>query len=161
MGKTKPAALRAISSILPERLQNTLVSTLCGDLKREVTQAVTDGFLESLLTGMQIAFAVSSGYRKNIAGYRAIYVFRTKDNRVGATAVFQDGNLTVELVARSSFDTRLTFRDAEGLFNSLMAGDQDILNTMLANPVQVDGNLNCLYRFGYLAKELALRLGGG
>jgi hypothetical protein len=32
---------------------------------------------------------------------------------------------------------------------------------MLSDPVDVEGNLSNLYRFGFLAKELTLRLGVG
>jgi hypothetical protein len=159
MGKVKRTALQVLSGILPDAAQDQMAARFCGDLKRELTEAVTDAFLESLLRGMQTAFALSRGYRKNIDGFQAVYVFRTRDNRVAATAVFRNSSMTLESEPRSTFDTRLTFRDAEGLCSSLLAGDQDILNTMLSNPVDVDGNLNCLYRFGYLAKELTLRLG--
>ncbi len=64
MGNLKLAPLRAVSSILPGPIQDSIVSGLCGDLKRELSEAVTDGFLETLLGGMQIAFALSRGYRK-------------------------------------------------------------------------------------------------
>ena len=158
MGKMKRGALRAASYILPTPLQDRVVSRLCGDLRREMTDVVTDGFLQSLLGAMEIAFALSRSYRKNIEGFQAVYVFRTRGEEVGATALFQGGSMSVESEPRSTFDTRLTFKDAEGLLNSLVQGDENILETMLSNPVEVDGNLNCLYRFGYFTKELTMRL---
>ena len=131
------------------------------DLVAELTGSVTDGFLEALLRGMAVSFALSDSYRQNIDGFDAVFVFRTRDGRVGATAVFQYGTLNVESEPRSTFDTRISFQDSDGLSKSLLAGDQDILNTMLSSPVDAEGNLSYLYRFGFLAKELTLQLGVG
>jgi hypothetical protein len=110
---------------------------------------------------MEVAFALSRSYRRNIEGFAAVFVFRTRDDQVGATAAFKNGRLTIESKPRAVFDTRISFRDADGLRNSLLAGDENILETMLSDPVDAEGNLSNLYRFGYLAKELTLQLGVG
>ena len=108
---------------------------------------------------MEVAFALSRSYRLNIDGYSAVFVFRTRDERVGATAVFKNGKFKVESQPRTVFDTRVSFKNADGLRNSLLAGDANILETMLSDPVDAEGNLSNLYRFGFLAKELTLQLG--
>jgi len=159
MGAFSQAALRVASAILPERVQESLVPRFCGDLKNELNVTLTDGFLEALLRGMELSFALSGSYRRNIKDFKAVFVFRTRDDRVGATAVFNNGRLTVESKPRPVFDTRISFRDAGGLRNSLLAGDENLLETMLSDPVDAEGNLSNLYRFGYLAKELTLQLG--
>lgn len=159
MGAVKQAMLRAASAVLPERVQNSLVPRFARDLQSQLNNALTDGFLEALLRGMQAAFALCSSYRRNIEDFNAVFVFRTVDERVGATAVFHHGRLDVESQPRAIFDTRISFRDANGLRNSLLAGDSNILETMLSDPVDAEGNLSNLYRFGYLAKELTLQLG--
>jgi len=159
MGTGKRFVLRAAGGLLPVGMRTSLLRSLCGDLRNELDTKLTDGFLEALLGALDIAFALDSDYRRNIEGFGAVFAFRTKDSHVGATAIFQDGNMNVEREARSRFDTRLTFKDADGLRRSLLAGDKDILNTMLTNPVDSEGNLSYLYRFGFLAKELTLRLG--
>ena len=161
MGTIRPVALRAASGSLPELFQDSDLLSLCGNLRRELSDTLTDGFLEALLGGLRAAFALDGSYRENIKDFSAVIVFRTRNNGVGATAVFRDGDMSVESKPRPTYDTRLTFKDGEGLFRSLLAGDQDILDTMLTNPVEAEGNLSYLYRFGYLAKELTLRLGVG
>jgi len=161
MNSVGETALRTLSFILPGGVQESLLPRFCGDLKRELSETATDKFLDSLLWGMQTAFALSRSYRKNIADFKAVFVFRTRGNHVGATAVFDKGRMNVDFEPRPVFDTRISFRDADGLRRYLLAGDQDILDTMLSDPVDVDGNLSCLYRFGFLAKELTLRLGVG
>ncbi len=159
MGAIRKYTARAGSYLVPERLENPVLRWLCGPVKRELTGRLTDGFVETLLGGMEIAFLLSGRYRKNIAGFNAVLVFRTKDERVGASAIFKDGRMTMDKSARPVFDTRVTFRDSEGLAKSLLAGDEDLLDTILANPVVAEGNLSDLYRFGFLARELTLKLG--
>jgi hypothetical protein len=41
----------------------------------------------------------------------------------------------------------------------IFSRDQDILNSILANQVEVDGNLNYIYKFGFMARDLAKRVG--
>ncbi len=36
------------------------------------------------------------------------------------------------------------FRDSDGLKNALLAGDQDLLDMILANPIVAEGNLSYL-----------------
>ena len=43
----------------------------------------------------------------------------------------------------------------------MFSRDQDILNSLLANDVEVDGNLNYVYKFGFMARDLGHRLGVG
>ncbi len=159
MAAIRKYAARAGSHVLPERLHNRFLRCLCGPLKRELTDALTDEFVQVLLGGMEVAFLLSGSYRKNIAGFSAVLVFRTKNEAVGASAIFKGGHMSVDPAPRHAFDTRVTFRDSDGLRKALLAGDQDLLDTILANPVVAEGNLSCLYRFGFLARELTLKLG--
>ena len=43
----------------------------------------------------------------------------------------------------------------------LFSRDQDILDSLLANDVELDGNLNYIYKFGFMARDLGRRLGVG
>jgi len=40
----------------------------------------------------------------------------------------------------------------------LLSEDQDILESVLADQVEVEGNLNYVYKLGYMAKNLQLRM---
>ncbi len=128
-------------------------------LKREICGGATDKFLELLLTGMDLAFAFSESYRKNIADFNATYVFCTADGQVGSTAAFSGGQMHVHTKAADRWDTKVTFRDPDALRKFLFAKDQDILNSLLTNDVEVDGNLSLIYKYGYMARDLARRLG--
>ncbi len=154
----KRLALHLASWLVPERLQDSLVARAARQLKAELCERLTDDFLESLLHAMDLAFLLCSGYRRNIRDFRGACVFRTADNRVAATAVFGNGRMKVEDQARAVYDVRVSFQDAHALWSFLLSENQDILDSILANTVDVDGNLNYLYRFGFLAKDLTRRL---
>jgi len=110
MGTVRRVALRAAGGLLPVGMRTSLLRSLCEDLRNELGTKLTDRFLEALLGALDVAFALDSDYRRNIEGFGAVFVFRTRDSQVGATAIFQDGNMSVEREARSRFDTRLTLR---------------------------------------------------
>ncbi len=128
-------------------------------IKDEICGEVTDEFLELLLKGMDLAFFFSSSYRRNINGFKGRYLFRTSDNKVAASAIFKDSDMQVRDSAIEDWDVRVTFKNAKALRNFIFSKNQDILNSILANEVEVDGNLNYIYKFGFLARDLGKRLG--
>ncbi len=130
-------------------------------LEKELHGQVTDSFLELLLKGMDLAFCLSKGYRKNIRRFEGRYVFRTADELVATTATFQGGNMQVFLESSDDWDVRVTFKDASALSAFIFSRNQDIMASLLANKVEVDGNLNYVYKFGFMARDLARRLGVG
>ncbi len=155
---TKPA-LRLASFFLPERIQEFLLPSFCKPLRNQLCGALTDQFLELLLRGMEVTFALSKSYRRNIEAFRATYVFKTRDGTVGVSAVFDNGNMTVDPQARPACDTLVTYKDAPALSSYLLSQDQDTLDSILAASVEVEGNLNNIYKYGYLVRELMRRLG--
>jgi len=155
----KRPALRLASRFLPERIQDSLVRFFCKPLEDQLCGTLTDRFLEFLLRGMEVAFALSKSYRKNIEGFRATYVFKTRDGTVGVSAVFDNGKMTVDPEARPAYTTLVTYKDAPALFSYLLSEDQDTLDSILAASVVVEGNLNYVYKYGFLARDLMRRLG--
>ncbi len=124
------------------------------------TGVVTDKLLEALLTGMDAAFWLSRGYRRNIKDFQGRYLFATQNGDVAASAVFKNGDMRVKKDAVDRWDIRVSFTDETALLEFLFSENQDVLNSMLENKVEVEGNLNYLYRFGYLAKDLKNRVTG-
>jgi len=53
---------------------------------------------------------------------------------------------------------KVTFSDVKALRGFLFSGNQDILNSLLTNDVSVSGNLNYIYKFGFMVRDLAYRL---
>lgn len=113
-----------------------------------------DQLLEMLLHGMSMSFWFSKEHRRNIANFTGNYVFTTKDGKVAASVTFARGSMKVHASDIPNWNVRVTFADEVALMEFLFAENQDILNSLLENKVAVEGNLNYIYRFGYLAKNL-------
>ena len=92
--------------------------------------------------------------------FRGRYLFETaKENKlIAASATFGDGRMDVDGSPIREWDVKVTFTDGAALRRFLFSANQDILNSIAENEVQVDGNLNYLYRFGFMAKDLLRRL---
>lgn len=155
----KRTVLRPIPYLFSDSA-GVFITRLCSKgLKKEFYGIVTDKFLEFLLRGMDLAFCLSKGYRKNIKNFQGQYLFRTADNIVAASATFKDGNMEAHKEAIDDWDVMITFKDAAALRAFLFSKDQDILDSLLANKVEVDGNMNYIYKFGFMARDLSHRLG--
>ena len=128
-------------------------------LKAELEGKLTDKFVELLLWGMDVAFVLLASYRRNLRGFRGSYLLKTADGKVAAAAIFDGGRMTVRQEAIPSPTVTVIFQDAGAFRRFLFSQDQDILASLMANEVEVEGNLNYVYKFGYMARDLTLRLG--
>jgi hypothetical protein len=152
-------ALALVSPVLPEKINNYLLEKLSKRLKAELCDKLTDDFLKFLLEAMEVAFILSGDYRENICDFQSTLVFDTANQGVAGTALFKHGKMTVDDRAIVPSDVQVTFTNAKALWSFLLSENQDVLNSILENTVEVEGNLNYLYRFGFLAKELTRRIG--
>jgi hypothetical protein len=129
-------------------------------LKNELEGKLTDKFVEVLFLSMQVAFILIGDYRRrNLRGFRGRYVLRTADNKVAASALFRWRRMKVKTFAVSEPTVTITFKDPAALRRFLFSKEQDILDSLLANEVEVDGNLNYVYKLGFMARDLTRRLG--
>lgn len=122
------------------------------------TSEVAEEFLQTLLTLMQIVFAVNYDYRGNIKNFEGRYQFCSKDGEVTIAAVFHNNRMDVMEKKIDRPDITITFRDGRTLLNFIISPRQDILGSMLRHDVVTEGNLNYLYKFGYMAKQLQLMM---
>jgi hypothetical protein len=151
--------LRLLTPLLPEWVGRRLMRRQIEDLRRALEGFLIDKFLEILLVGMSLAFVFLRSFRRNIRGFEGAYLFRTADGRVAAGACFESGRMQVVKRDVPAYDVAVTFKDPAALRRFLFSRDQDILASLLANDVTVDGNLNYIYKFGFLARDLVSRLG--
>jgi hypothetical protein len=152
-------ALAFASPVLPQRINDYLLEKFAKRLKAQLSDKLTDDFLEFLLGAMDVAFILSPDYRENIRDFQATLVFGTADQGVATTAAFKRGKMSVKERAIVPSDVRVTFTDAKALWSFLLSENQDVLDSILQNTVDVEGNLNYLYRFGFLARDLTRRIG--
>ena len=159
--KLKRIVLRPIPYLFSDRAGLFITKLWSNQLIDELSGKVTDKFLEALLGGMDLAFYLSKGYRKNIKDFEGRYLFRTSDDVVAAAATFKHGDMEVHKEAIDDWDVRITFKDWPALRDFLFSRDQDILDSLLENKVELDGNLNYIYKFGFMARDLGHRFGIG
>jgi hypothetical protein len=151
--------LKPLSIITGDGIGHFIARLFSKKLIVQIEGFATDKFLELLLLGMDLVFCLSRGYRENIAGFKANYLFSTNDGLVSASALFADGEMKVKYSPIENWDVRVDFKNAGALRKFLFSKDRDILNFLLANEVEVQGNLNLIYKFGFMARDLARRFG--
>jgi hypothetical protein len=150
---------RLLAWLRPESRLLGLVHRKAQALKDELEGKLTDKFVEILFFSMQAAFILLASYRRNLRGFRGSFVLRTADRRVAASAVFGNDKMLVKTKAVPSPSVTVTFKDSAALRQFLFSKDQDVLASLLANEVELDGNLNHIYKFGFMARDLTRRLG--
>lgn len=137
------------------------LAELWDNIQRSIEGEAAEEFLELLLKGMRLAFIILPDYRESIRKFDGRFQFTSADGEMTMAAVFNKGRMQVMEKVIDNPDITITFRDGKALFTFLLAPKQDILGSMLAQEVKTDGNLNYLYRFGFLAKKLQRMLQPG
>jgi hypothetical protein len=121
---------------------------------------MTEGFLELLLNMMRLTFQFDEKFRRNIDGFQGRYLFRRQDGQVTVSTEFANGDMHLGKDPIPAPNLTLTFRDDKALMGLLLAPKPDILGAMLRQDVTLEGNLNYLYKFAYMAKRLQLMATG-
>jgi hypothetical protein len=134
---------------------------------------IADWGLETFLNVMKLSFDASrisiillvrpglKGFDSNLKGFSGGYAFGTKDGGVQASAVFNGGKMQVLEDEAPDWDVKVLFKDVGAFWKFVFSGGNDILEAILENDVEVYGNLNYLYKFGFMAKDLRSRLNLG
>jgi hypothetical protein len=117
-------------------------------------------FLEVLLKLMGLVLRLDKDFRRNIQNFNGRYLFRSRDRQITVAAVFKDSRLKVSEEAIGDTHMTVVFRNAKALMGFLLSPKPDILGAMLRQDVTIDGNLNYLYKFAYMAKHLQLKVTG-
>lgn len=117
-------------------------------------------FLMLLLKLMSLSFKIDEDFRRNIKGFTGRYQFRSIDNSVTIAAMFTGKDLRVKERLIPDADVSVIFKNSNSLMNYLLATDRDILRLILNNEVVLEGNVNYIFKFGYMANHLQLALTG-
>jgi len=128
-------------------------------LAKCVEERVLDRFLELLLDVMRLTLCLDADFRKNIEDFRGRYVFRTQNGVVAASAIFENGEMTVRKEGVADPNVAVTFADGAALCELLLSRDPDVFALVLDNKLSYEGNLNYVLKFGFMAKRLQHRLG--
>jgi hypothetical protein len=158
MNRLRSFFLKLLSWLLPDSVCLWLLHGRKESLRAVLEDALTETLLEVLLEGMSLAFLLLRGFRRNLSGFSGKYLFRTANGGVALRALFANGQMSVLSGESTDYDVAVTFTDSAALCRFLFSSDQDILASLLANDVTVDGNLNYIYKFGFMARDLIRRL---
>jgi hypothetical protein len=148
-----------------EKLVSWFSRRLLRELRRnrKLADTVTDPLLELLLGAMALAFEVCPSYRAYLKEFRATYIIHVRSSGIGCRVEFARERMEVKSTPRlrpgEQATVTVTFANTGALDSVLLNTRQDILEALLKNEVQVEGNLNYLYKFAFLARDLLRRLG--
>lgn len=143
-------------------MPNNFLSLL--DLQKQFRDCLAsegaEEFLKILLNLMALAFVMDSEFRKNIKGFNGRYLFKSVDGSITVSALFRDNQLHVREEPIANPNITVLFKDGRALMNYLLSPKPDILGSIMRQEVTLDGNLNYLYKFAYMAKRLQLKVTG-
>ncbi len=128
------------------------------DFLKSVEGNASEILLLVLLEAMSIALCFSRSFRENIHLFTARYSFLDKENGISAGASFNGGRMRVHNEVLENSDATVTFKDAKTMRDFLFSKKPDIISALLNNEITVTGNLNYLFKFSYMARNLQGRL---
>lgn len=141
-------------------VENPLLNTALEKFQGALASEFAENFLQLLLSLMSVVFLIDHEFRKNIEQFTGSYQFRSKDGRITVAALFADDRLEVRQEEIDNPDITILFKDGKALMGYLLTPKPDILGSMLRQEVSLDGNLNYLYKFAFMAKRLQLMATG-
>ena len=125
--------------------------------KKCIEAGMAKEILLFLLNLMSFAYLLDlKGFRANIEGFRGKYVFRIAEGDLTVSAVFDNGRMKVREKPIDNPNITVNFKNGKTLTDYIFSPKQNILGSILKQDVTIDGNLNYLYKFAYMATRLRL-----
>jgi hypothetical protein len=132
-------------------------------LGKRTTEEVGEEFLELLVNALGAARFFDPVLEKSMKGFDGRIQLKNEDNEIRVLAEFKDNGLKAKELKpkeelKPSADATIVFKDYRALMNFLLpeGGRRDVLKSLLNNEVRLEGNLNFIYRFGFLANHVQL-----
>jgi hypothetical protein len=122
-------------------------------LERLASEA-TEDVLMLLLDGMELAFLLDPQFRKNLKDFNARYLLVTKSGDFHVAVICEKNRMSAYKKRIDNCNVQVVFSDYKSIIDLLTHPDPDILDLMLAQKLDFTGNLNYIYKFGYLARHL-------
>ena len=152
--------LQLLGRVFSDAWANKLARLFTRRAVERIRVDATDDILDILLYAMEVCFYLDRSYRDdNLTDFSGVYVFTAAERPIGGTARFANGRMHASPEAEKEFTVRVRFKNAEALRRFLFAGSPDVLDALLDDEVELDGNLNYIYKFGFMVTDLERRLG--
>jgi hypothetical protein len=128
---------------------------------RQLISRYGDTLFTGLLHLMGLAYASDPALRQHLAGFEGRYRFRIEDRDFLLSAHFSESGIRLRPGDAGETDVAIAFKDAGALVDFLLSPNPDILDAVLKQDLSVEGNLNYLFKFAYMAKRLQQTMMGG
>ncbi len=139
---------------------HTLLKEMMRKFSSSLESEFAEEFLENLMRLMSLVLRLDHDYKKNIIGFSGRYQFMSSDGAITVAAVFNDDAMEVSEEIIADPNITVTFKDGKALMGYLLSPKPDVLGSLLRQEVLLDGNLNYLYKFAFMAKRLQLMATG-
>jgi len=93
-------------------------------------------------------------FRKNIKDFTGKYFFTDKEEGITEAVIFKNGKMEVFNKPINDADITVTFKNNKALADFLLSPKPDLLNAMLHQDITLNGNLNYIYKFAFMAQHL-------
>ena len=123
------------------------------------SKAIND-IMDVLFKLFSLVFVFDKKFRKNIENFNARYLFKSKDNEIHVAAVFKNSKMKVYKKEIDNTNVTVIFKDAPSLVKFITSDNPNLLIAILNQDIVVSGNLNYIYKFGYMAKHLQVMITG-
>jgi len=152
--KLRRFVLRPISKFF--HLAEILLKRCTKKLRNQLLGEITDDFVELMLKGMDWFFLLTPDlrFRENLKNFNGRYLFKTANETVMTSATFSNGNMHVHKNAINDWDTKVTFKNPKAFREFILSEKQDIFDWLSRNEIEVDGNLNHIFKFAYMARAV-------
>ena len=130
----------------------------------QVKEEVTEEFLKILLQFLRFCCYLDEYLRQSIGTPSWKIELRSENKGIRVVAEFRDGHLHPEELEPDEplvppANASIVFKNPEAVKNFLLPpggseGRRDVLRALLNNEIRLEGNLNYIYRFGFLATHL-------
>ena len=128
-------------------------------LNRRLKNEKTDNLLPLLLRVMDLFLCLFRDFHKNIENFEGQYFLATREGSFKSGVIFGDGYMKIPEGDMPFPDVKITFEDPKSLLHFILSRNQDILELVLNNRIEINGNVNLALKFWFMVRELKQRLG--
>lgn len=122
--------------------------------RSHLREEAADSLLEYALRALTVIIEKNPRLRANATDIDAVYHFSIERARRDISLHLDRRGARVRRGAPENPDVSIGFRDTASVVSFLLAPKPDILRSLLNQDIAVDGNVNYLFKFAYLANKL-------
>ncbi len=115
-----------------------------------------DVFLKALCFLLKIKCALDRDFRKNIDEFYGQYQFISKNGHLNVVLELDHGKVHFREGTAANPNVTVFFKDGASLTRFFISRKKDILQAMLRNELEAKGNLNYIFKLGFMANHLDL-----